>query len=224
MRKFFHCIDKRSRAAMIGYLTGHFRYSTMNHWNRSTSYACNLKIHTLGLDRDIEEKLFRLLGAEGAFDSLNSLMREFGEAYDYRWQAGMNGRSGGYLVLYQGCVEPSGYKSCCASCGQRNYRSVAESGNICGVCREPARHDFPETHMSVRTYVGRGTDGCEDFEDWALYNIKARVKLVQSFDKLADAIVSEAVRMAKNCEIREETYMVKKTRLVPEPVRQEAVR
>ena len=217
MRSFFQPVDKRSRAAMTEYLAGHFRYNTMNSWNLSTSYAHCLKIHRLGLEADIMNKLFELIMVPEFFDPLNDLMREFGEEHDYRWQAGMNGRSGGYLVLYQGRLEPSGYKSYCSRCGQQNYKSVAESGNICGCCREPARRDYPKPHMRVVTYPGRGADQHEDFEDWALGDLRDRVSLVQSFDKLADAIVREAVWIAQNYDVREESYTVTKTRPVLVP-------
>ena len=126
----------------------------------------------------------------------------------------MNARSGGYLVLYQGSLEPSGYKSCCPRCGQHNYKSVAESGHVCGRCREPARRDYPRPHMRVVTYPGQGVDECEDFEGWSLVDLRDRVVLVQSFGKLADAIVQEAVWIAKNYNVIKEQYTVSKSRPV----------
>jgi hypothetical protein len=50
MTEFYRPVDLRSRAAMTAYLKNHFRYHTMNSWNRSTSYACNLKVNRLGLE------------------------------------------------------------------------------------------------------------------------------------------------------------------------------
>ena len=44
-RLFSKRVDKRSRAEMTAYLSGHFRYNTMNSWNRSTTYACNMKLY-----------------------------------------------------------------------------------------------------------------------------------------------------------------------------------
>ena len=61
MRKISQPIDLRSRCEMTDYLRNHFRYSTMNSWNHATSYACNLKIYRLGLDPEIESKLFDML-------------------------------------------------------------------------------------------------------------------------------------------------------------------
>jgi hypothetical protein len=35
-------VDHRSRSAMVEFLKGHYRYDTMNSWNRSTAYANNI--------------------------------------------------------------------------------------------------------------------------------------------------------------------------------------
>jgi hypothetical protein len=214
MRKFYQHIDLRSRMAMEAYLSGHFRYHTMNSWNRTSSYAHNLKVHNLGLDQHIVTKLFDMIRLDEFHDRLRDHMLEFSEQYDHRWQAGMNGRSYGYLVLYQGAKEPSGYRSYCTACGQRNYRTVADNGNICGVCRRPSRMDYPATHMHIVTYPGKGVDMDQDFEDWTLDGLRERVRLIQDFDRLADTIVAEAVWMANNCTIEEETYMVEQRRRV----------
>lgn len=131
------------------------------------------------------------------------LIQDFGSAHDYLWQAGMNGRSGGYLVLYQGERIPSGYKSYCTNCGQKSYRSVQETGNVCGVCRKPARVDFPGTHMQVTTFPGRGTDCDADFEDWSMYDLRNRVRLVQDFHLLADNMVQEAVFLAQKSAVQD---------------------
>ena len=45
MIEFAQKIDMRNRKKMTEYLKNHFRYYTANSWNRSTSYACNLKIY-----------------------------------------------------------------------------------------------------------------------------------------------------------------------------------
>jgi hypothetical protein len=218
MRKFCRPVDKRSREAMTEYLAGHFRYNTMNSWNQSTSYACNMKLYDLGLSKDVENKLYDMIRVEEFYEPLNDLMREFGADHNYQWQAGMNGRSGGYLVLYQGALEPSGYRSYCTRCGQRNYTSVGENNNVCGACREPGRVDYPKTHMRVTTYPGRGTDGGEEYVDWSLDELRNRVSLIQDFDLLADALVAESVWLAKNYNVREETYLVEKTRSALTPV------
>jgi len=214
MVKFFRHVDLRSRKAMVAFLTGHFRYDTMRSWNRSTSYACNLKVTHLGVGSEIVAKLLDLLSISEFYEPLADLCREFGEEYGFAWQAGFNGRSGGYLVLYQGETSPSGYKSICTNCGQQNFRSVAETGTACGVCHQPTLMDYSRTHMKVSTFPGRGTDDDEDFAEWDMYWLRERVKLVQAFDRLADALVAEAIYIARNYRLEEESYTVVQTRQV----------
>ncbi|MDE6837618.1 MAG: hypothetical protein K2P33_04400 [Acutalibacter sp.] len=218
MKTFYRPVNCRSRKDMTEYLREHFRYPTMSSWNDSTSYACNLKIYQLGLDSDTVDKLFELIQTDDFFQERSLLIQDFGSAHDYLWQAGMNGRSGGYLVLYQGERIPSGYKSYCTNCGQKSYRSVQETGNVCGVCRKPARVDFPGTHMQVTTFPGRGTDCDADFEDWSMYDLRNRVRLVQEFDRLADDMVQEAVFYAQNYAVQDEEYQVTQTRKALVPV------
>ena len=218
MKTFYRPVNCRSRKDMTEYLREHFRYPTMSSWNDSTSYACNLKIYQLGLDSDTVDKLFELIQTDDFFQERSLLIQDFGSAHDYLWQAGMNGRSGGYLVLYQGERIPSGYKSYCTNCGQKSYRSVQETGNVCGVCRKPASVDFPGTHMQVTTFPGGGTDCDADFEDWSMYDLRNRVRLVQEFDRLADDMVQEAVFYAQNYAVQDEEYQVTQTRKALVPV------
>ena len=105
MRKFYQSVDLRSRKAMTDFLEHHSRYPTMNFWNGSYSYACNLKIYKLGLDQEIADKLYEMLDIPEFFYFQSELAHDFARKHDYVWQARFNGRSGGYLVLYQGDCE-----------------------------------------------------------------------------------------------------------------------
>lgn len=150
---FYQPVNKRSKAAMRAFLTQHFRYFTGNSWNASSSYACNMKLYHLGLPRELEDKLWDMLEVEEFYDPINQLRNQFAEEHDYQWQAAFNGRSGGYLVLYQGGRKPTGHKSYCTCCGQRNFTSVAETNNVCGRCGQ---------HRCFRDASGlsqRGTPG-----------------------------------------------------------------
>ncbi len=207
-------VDKRSRKAMTDFLSGHFRYSTNSSWNHSTSYACNMKIHNLGLDYETVDKLYDMLRVPEFFDGIDGLIRQFGERHQFRWQAGWNGRSGGYLVLYQGVMKNSEHRSYCTNCGQKNFRSVAETGPRCGVCSEDTRVDYLVPPKQVMIYPGRSTDMNEDFEDWTLADLRDRTELVQEFDRLADDIVSEGLYMAENKTVVERTIYVPTTELV----------
>ena len=211
---FSRRVDKRSRAEMTAYLSGHFRDNTMNSWNRSTSYACNMKLYKLGLDQETEDKLWDMIQVPEFYEWLNERIEDFNWQHNYLWQAGWNGRSGGYLVLYQGGTKPSGYRSYCTKCGQKNYTSVAETGNWCGVCNEEARVDYIKPPMQIFSFPGRDVDMDEDFEDWSLYELQQRTELVQEFDRLADDIVAEALYIAQNHSVEERTVYMPTTELV----------
>ena len=214
MKQFYQPVDIRSRKAMTDFLSHHFRYNTMNSWNQSTSYACNLKIDRLGLDFEIINKLFDMIDTQEFYYAQQELRDAFGAAHDYRWQVRMNGRSGGYLVLYQGDRRPSQYKSFCICCGQKNYTSVSETGTQCGACHRETRIDYDVPPAEITVYPYQSTDDGEDYEEWSMYQLKERVRLVQELDRLADALVQQAVTMAQNYSVAEEEYYLPQTRKV----------
>ena len=203
MHKFAVPVDLNSRSAMIQYLQTYFRYPTMNSWNGADSYACNLKIHKLGLDPETENKLYDMLSFQEFFDSLQVLKDQFAMDHNYLWQVGMNGRSGGYLVLYEGDLKPTGYKSYCRNCGQRNYTSADETGPVCGKCGKAARVDYKRPPMQAVIFPGRGIDMDEEFSEWSLSQLQERTTLIQELDRLADDIVAEAVWFADHHQIEE---------------------
>lgn len=213
-RYFWQPVDKRSRQTMVDYLSRHFRYPTANSWNQSTSYACNMKVTHLRLDPQTVDRLLDLVFVPEFQEAATPLLQDFAHQHQYRWQAGFNGRSGGYLVLYQGELAPSGYRSYCTACGQKNYRSVADTGRKCGRCQRETRVDFPTTHHVVKTYPFRATDPEQDYEDWSLYELQSRTELVQSFDKLADEIVTLSLQMAETHIAAEEIIYTPVTRYV----------
>ena len=219
MKQFYRKVDLRNRQAMTDFLKGHFRYNTMNSWNRSTSYANNIKAHNLGLDNEVQDKLLELIETPEYGIERRWLFNKFAERYNYAWQIGVNGRSGGYLVLYRGYIEPSEHKSYCTVCGQRNFTSVSENSNICGKCGEPARIDYVKPPTNIGIYPGRSTDMHEDFEDFTLGELKERVRLVQEFDRVVDNLLTVALRMLADYEIEDEIYFVPKTRKVLKEVR-----
>lgn len=218
MKTFYRPVDCRSRAAMTDFLEKHFRYYTMNGCNRATSYACNMKVDRLGFDSDMVDKLLDFLQTEEFCAIRYQLMQDFDADHDFLWQARMNGRSGGYLVLYQGEKKPSGYKSYCTDCGQMNFTTVEETGNICGKCGKPSRTNICGTHMQTHIFPGRGTDDDADFDEWSMDELRERVRLVQEFDRLADDMVQEAVFFAQNYTVQDEEYQVTRTRKVLVPV------
>ena len=217
---YYKEIDKRYKETMEKFLRKHFRYTTMNSWNRSTSYANNIKLHHVDKPKDIDDNTwYDMLSITEWQNKLSDLLDDFNRKYKYQWQAGINGRSGGYVVLYRGGIKPSGYESYCTHCGQLNYQKVSDGQTgICGKCEAKARVNFAKTHMQVFTFPGKEVDMHEDFKDGALSDIRERVELVQDFDRLCDDIVSEYVNLCKNYRITEEEILVPKTIKVLEPV------
>lgn len=214
MKQFSVKVDLRNRKEMIDFLTNHFRYDTMSSWNCSTSYAANVKVYNLGLSHEDSDKLWELIDAEDFYDEINWMLDDFAAEHNYLWQVGFNGRSGGYLVLYEGFAKPSEYKSYCRNCGQKNYRSVTENGNKCGRCGAEVRVDYINPPLQIGTYPGRSVDMNEDFEDWDIYSLRNRVKLVQEFDQLCDDILYYVKELIDNSTVEEETYYVPQTRKV----------
>lgn len=88
-------------------------YWTMNSWNRSESLAYNMKIYKLGFSGEIEDALYKFLDEDSILQNdITILIEAFGARFNYEWQAGFNGRSGGYLVLYQGGANVDGSVYC----------------------------------------------------------------------------------------------------------------
>ena len=217
---YYKEIDKRYKESMVKYLRKHFRYSTMNSWNKSTSYTNNIKLYNIDKPKDIDQdRCWDMLSITEWQEKLSDLLEDFGRKHNWQWQTGINGRSGGYVVLYKGGIKPSGYKSYCSHCGQKNYQDVPEGQiGICGRCDAKARVNFGQTHMQVFTWPGKDVDMHENFEDMTLSQIRERVELVQDFDRLCDDIVSEFFVLCRNYRITEEQILVPKTIKILEPV------
>ncbi len=211
---FLKNVDMRNRWEMQKFLLEHFRYNTANSWNYSTSYACNMKIYNLDVSGEVKSRLYEMLNCNEVYERIGCLINTFDVEHDFRWQAAFNGRSGGYLVLYQGGKRSSEYKSFCRFCGQGNYTSTKQTGDVCGRCHKPRRVDYVCPVTEVFTYSCRATDMDEDFEEWSMEELRERVKLIQEFDKLADNIVAEVKYMAECYEVAEEEYYVRKKRKV----------
>jgi len=101
---FYEKVNLRSKKAMVDFLRGHFRYYTMNSWNRSTSYANCIKVHEVSHNtkRVDNETLFGMLCCDTWNTIMTKILSGFDAEHSYEWQIGTNGRSDGYLVLYRG--------------------------------------------------------------------------------------------------------------------------
>lgn len=101
---FSKTVDHTNKGEMIDFLRNHETYYTMNSWNLAQAPAHNVKYYNLGLDQETLDKAYSLHTLDGTPFELEMLIvdriREF--SYEYKFNTiGFNGRSGGYLVLYE---------------------------------------------------------------------------------------------------------------------------
>ena len=99
---FEKSIDLTNRNEMIAFLSNHFRYHTMNSWNQSTSYANDVKLYNLGLsDEELDLAYDIICGDMDISEFQLECQFIFDEFHtETGYIIGSNGRSGGYLVLY----------------------------------------------------------------------------------------------------------------------------
>jgi hypothetical protein len=116
-------VDRRSRNAMVDFLKGHYRYSTANSWNGATSFANVVKVNRLGLTPEQRDKAYEVIGTE-YWDQINGPIDEFTKANSHHYTICSNGRNSGYLVLHESNLKPTGHKSYCPVCFQKNYEKV----------------------------------------------------------------------------------------------------
>lgn len=181
------------------------RYNTMNSWNQSEAPAYNLKVHKI-VDDKLQNKVFELMECEDFYDEINGLIAKFDRQHDYEWQAGFNGRSGGYLVLYKGgkhtkhltkddFKSDNGYNGRVYISDRYGWKSYDEAKSLNLVDRE----------IITGIYSNPGKN-IEDNE------VPANV--LRAFRKLAIDIVKSVEYAAKNCNPVDEEYTVVKTRKV----------
>ena len=199
----------RSKTEMIEFLKNHFRYPTMNSWNRATSYARNIKIHRLGLDHEIESRCFEMLDVREAFDDFSAILHEFEILHDYGWQIGQNGRSGGYLGLYQGGKKDAGYKTRCGTCRIPTWYDKKQPCHVadCSGTLEPLSEPLWQSY----TQPGLGVDDDGDYESMSHEDLRRRAVLVKDFDRTCDLAVKAFVDFAKAHKVEDQEIMVPKT-------------
>ena len=95
-------VDISSPKSMWEFLHDHFTYFTLNSWNGCKSIANNMKMYNLKLEGDWGTALRFFTDEADMGDAqflVQSLISEF-ERSHYFYRVFSNGRSGGYLVLY----------------------------------------------------------------------------------------------------------------------------
>ena len=90
-------LDISNTKEMFEFLKGHFQYDTLNSWNGLKSIANDVKIYNLDLEGDCWNAL-RYLEDDDYFN-INMIIEDWEHEHP-EYRVGFNGRSGGYLVLY----------------------------------------------------------------------------------------------------------------------------
>ena len=90
-------IDITNDKQMFNFLKDHYTYYTMNSWNGLSSIANNVKVYNLKLSGNCWNALTFLQNDD--YFTINMLIEDW-EADHRGYKVGFNGRSGGYLVLY----------------------------------------------------------------------------------------------------------------------------
>lgn len=155
-------VDIASTKSMWNFLKGHFQYSTLNSWNGLTSIAHNVKLYNLKLDGDWGQVLDYLYD-EADCGALQVLINDELQNFIFEhpgYSVGFNGRSGGYLVLYNA----------------HDYQSVLPS------CVEQY-----ETYEDFKSDIKSSYYGGERVRDY-LPELRQAVALVRDFDKLCDSL------------------------------------
>ena len=155
-------VDIASTKSMWNFLKEHFTYNTLNSWNRQTSVANNVKLYNLNLDGDwtvAMKYMFDESDSGGLQDMIDSEIQAFNEEHYPLYRAGFNGRSNGYLVLYDSDNNCSVLPNC-----------VSEYENY---------EDFKEAVKS-----GWNCWNVKDFKK----ELRGAVELVRDFDKLCDKL------------------------------------
>lgn len=172
MKKFFYKtdIDITHDKEMFEYLKGHFQYSTCNAWNCLKSVANNVKLHSLNLEGDYWQA-YRALQLYG-YDVISAIIEEW-EAQHPGYTVGFNGRSSGYLVLYNDgnifnvlpeyitCYTYDEYKEYC----KENYGGVVAARPYLVELTKLVR-DFDKLCDELRDYVNSLSK--EDFVENAM--------------------------------------------------------
>ena len=151
-------IDITNDKQMFNFLKDHYTYYTMNSWNGLKSIANNVKVHKLGLDGNCYTALAFL--QDDDYFTINMMIEDW-EAEHKGYKVGFNGRSGGYLVLYNDhnncsalpdeideCEDYEEYKRWCKDyCGsvKENRRDLVETVRLV--------QDFDKLCDELRDYV-----------------------------------------------------------------------
>ena len=127
---FYKKVNKKNNKEMFEFLKNHFEYDTMNSWNLQKSIANNVKVYKLGLDY----KILEILQVDDYF-TINTIIEDW-EIEHPNYAVGFNGRSGGYLVLYN----------------KNNYHHILDSVITSNDTYEDFKEEVKDYYGSLKNY------------------------------------------------------------------------
>ncbi len=202
----------KTKKPMIEFLVSHFRYDTMSSWNQSTSWAANVKIHRV-IPSNLQDKAYELIETDEFYDRINDILHEYSFNNNHSLQAGFNGRSSGYIVMYEGFVETKTIFTFERTQGGRDY---ADGYGWMDIEEAKKRGLYQKQIKTVRTYPGRSIDNYDfdDYKDMTAGEVKAIYDKVREFDKMVQQVINETIYLCKNSEVEEIEYFERKTKKV----------
>ena len=160
-------ININNTKSMFNFLNNHFMYDTMNSWNNLKSIANNVKIHKLKLEGNEWEALAAL--QRDNYFEVNSMIEDW-EHEHKGYEVNFNGRSGGYLVLY------NDNDMCCAIpdrlIGYDSYEDFKEDYKYYGTMKD-AKYELREYTKLVQDFDKL----CDEIRDYVNELSKRDLKL-----------------------------------------------
>ena len=165
----------------FNYLKKHFIYYTMNSWNGLRSIANNVKAHNLPLTKEQYKRFFDLVCDEELNEQLysyiNNMLQQF-RAINKGYKVYFNGRSDGYLVLYN----------------DNNNSSVLNEYIEDASSYEEALNNYKSDYNTTTKEARANIDYCinNDFD------------IVQAFDRFCDDVLNELIKILDSAAVEEE--------------------
>ena len=157
-------VDICSAKSMFNFINEHYQYYTLNSWNNLKSIANNVKLYNLKLDGDWGTAcsyLFDEYDIGSLQEEISDMIRDWEDEHP-GYGLGFNGRSGGYLVIYNHDKKN----------GTVNFRSIL-----------PEWLTGFDTYEEWKDYIlGYYAYSVKDM----IPELREYTKLIRDFDKLCD--------------------------------------
>jgi hypothetical protein len=169
-------IDITNDKQMFNFLKDHYTYYTMNSWNGLSSIANNVKVHNLSLDGNCYTALAFL--QDDDYFTINMMIEDW-EREHKGYKVGFNGRSGGYLVLYNDHNNRSALPDEIDECEDyEEYKRWCK--DFCGSVKEN-RRDLVETVRLVQDFDKL----CDELRDY-VNELSTRDFVSETFEKVVN--------------------------------------